>query len=182
MENAPDPEQPVQLPEALMLHILSLLPAAQQAYTARRVCKAACARLRHMTTISATSADLPLAALQEMFLHNATSMYKQWHLAAARAACGDLQGLQWLHSSGCAWDVRVCSAAAHSGDLALLQWARQQSPPCAWNKSTCSAAAAGGQLAVLQWVRQQRPPCPWDEECCSSAAKAGHLSLLQWAR
>ncbi|WIA08904.1 hypothetical protein OEZ85_008323 [Tetradesmus obliquus] len=104
MENAPDPEQPVQLPEALMLHILSLLPAAQQAYTARRVCKAACARLRHMTTISATSADLPLAALQEMFLHNATSMYKQWHLAAARAACGDLQGLQWLHSSGCAWD------------------------------------------------------------------------------
>lgn len=179
MANAPDPEQPVQLPEALMLHILSLLPAAQQAYTARRVCKAAHARLRHMTTISATSADLPLAALQEMFLQSATSMYKQWHLAAARAACGDLQGLQWLHSSGCAWDVRVCSAAAHSGNLALLQWARQQDPPCSWNKSTCSAAAAGGQLAVLQWVRQQCPPCPWDEECCSSAAKAGHLGLLQ---
>jgi hypothetical protein len=182
MENVLDPEQPAQLPEALVLHILSLLPAVQQAYTARRVCKAAHARLRHAITISASSADLPLAALQEMFLQHATGMYKHWHLAAARAACGDLQGLQWLLSSGCAWDVRVCSNAAQSGHLALLQWARQQDPPCPWNKSTCSAAAAGGQLAVLQWVRQQSLPCHWDEECCSSAAKAGHLKVLQWAR
>jgi hypothetical protein len=141
-----------------------------------------------VTTISASSADLPLVALQDMFLNHASGtytsldIYKQFQLAASRAACGDLQGLQWLRSSGCAWDECVCSSAARFGQLALLQWARQQASPCPCNKFSCSAAAAGGHVDVLQWAQQQEPPCPWDKECCGIAVKAGHLGLLQWAR
>lgn len=139
-----------QLPETIMLHILSLLPAVQQAYSARRVCRAARDRFKHITTVSACSPDLPLAALQVFFQHHAAGMYRQWDLAAARAECGDLPGLQHLHDSGCACDIRVCSFAAKARHLPVLQWARSRSPPCPWNKSTCGSAAANGHLHILQ--------------------------------
>jgi len=40
---------------------------------------------------------------------------------------------------------------------------------------TCSGAASGGHLALLQWARAQTPPAPWDEFTCTYAACAGHL-------
>jgi drug/metabolite transporter superfamily protein YnfA len=41
MDLRANPVELVQLPEEIVLQIFSLLPAVQQAYAARRVCKAA---------------------------------------------------------------------------------------------------------------------------------------------
>ena len=44
---------------------------------------------------------------------------------------------------GVAWDVRVCSAAASGGHLAMLQWLHAQG--CPWDEWACAYAAEYGQ-------------------------------------
>lgn len=99
--------------------------------------------------------------------------------AAAAAAAGHLGLLMLLHASGCLCNARVCEAAAGSGHLAILQWARNAN--LAWGDS-CWAAAGGGHLNVLEWACAQVPPCPWDATACAAAAAGGHLEALQWLR
>ena len=56
--------------------------------------------------------------------------------------------LAWAKRSGCPWDERTCASAAVNGQLAVVQWAREQAdPPCPWNERTCAGAALGGHLA-----------------------------------
>jgi len=68
---------------------------------------------------------------------------------------------------GCDWDSYTCKAAAESGHLHILQWARQHG--CDWVSSTCKVAAAGGHFHVLQWAREQG--CNWNSKTCSAAAR-----------
>jgi len=94
------------------------------------------------------------------------------------AECGQLATLQWLRQNGCSWDIETSSVAAKGGHLSVLQWARANG--CEWDSQTCSSAALGGHLSVLQWVRENE--CPWNEMTCSNAAGGGHIPILQWAR
>ena len=57
---------------------------------------------------------------------------------------------------GVAWDVRVCSAAASGGHLAMLQWLHAQG--CPWDEWACAYAAEYGHLATLQWLRSHGCP------------------------
>src|SRR5690606_28514498 len=43
----------------------------------------------------------------------------------------------------------ACTAAARGGQLAVLQWLREQR--CFWDARTMEAAAAGGHLDVIKW-------------------------------
>jgi len=86
--------------------------------------------------------------------------------------------LEWLHNTGCPWDISTCSAAAGGGHLEVLQWAREHH--CPWHRLTPAWAAEGGHLAVLQWAREHH--CPWDWRTSEYAAREGHLAVLQWVR
>ena len=101
------------------------------------------------------------------------------------AGRGDLDTLIWLweksrvHKSR--WDTGVTSAAAASGNLALLSWLRQLSPPCPWDEECTEAAETKGNLAVLQWLRSQSPACPWEwRRCILGAARSGSIDLAKW--
>lgn len=182
-----------------MLHILSLLPDVIKTCTARRVCKAAHHDFNHHTLISLSSTALPLVALQEAYYakrHDSAVILSKLHimqlhgaelrqeqLAAARAACGDLAGLQWLRSQSCSWDSLVCEKAAAGGHLEVIKWCRSQHPRCPWSSDVLNAAAEVGQLDIIRWARQQKSPCPLDgAKLCSHAAKGGQLEVLHWAR
>ena len=43
--------------------------------------------------------------------------------------------VQQLHTADVAWDACACAAAADSGHLNVIQWARMNG--CLWNKTTC---------------------------------------------
>ena len=75
-------------------------------------------------------------------------------------------------------DSCLCVAAARSGQLEELKWARANFFP--WDRDTCAYAALGGQLDVLKWASENH--CLWDENTCAYAAKGGHLETLKWAR
>jgi hypothetical protein len=71
---------------------------------------------------------------------------------------GNREVLEWLHNTGCPWDVTTAHAAAQGGHLEVLQWAREQG--CSWDADTCASAARSGHLRVLQWAREHH--CLWD--------------------
>ena len=85
-------------------------------------------------------------------------------MARRAAFWGDAAALQWmLAAGGFGHDGGgLCSVAAWSGDVAVLQLARQHGFP--WDGTTSRLAAHGGHLAVLQWARQHG--CPWNREQC----------------
>ncbi|KAF8060362.1 BMS1 [Scenedesmus sp. PABB004] len=186
----------------------------RRAWAARLVCKAARERFCGATAISLCCPELPLAAVQEAWRAAQDGGWeqqvKQYKLAEARAACGDVAGLAWLCRAGCsmddvcrvaarngqfavlewAWreglDLRdVCKGAAWGGQLAVLRWARAQTPPLPWGDSgfgVCSSAAGRGDLEMLRWARGQDEPAPWDRNACKAAADNGHLETLRWLR
>ena len=110
--------------------------------------------------------------------------YEQFHwsnfgtqVCMKAAEYGQLAALQWLRQNDCNWNSETSSAVAKGGHLSILQWARENE--CEWNSSTCFRAAEGGHLSVLQWARQNG--CEWNSHTCYLAARGGHLSVLQWA-
>ncbi|KAF8062697.1 hypothetical protein HT031_004026 [Scenedesmus sp. PABB004] len=180
------------LPEPLVLHVLSLLPPALQAWTARLVCKAA--RERFRGAISVRCPELPLAAVQEAWRaaqdddwQQQRQRRQQRRLARARAVCGDVAGLAWLYRAGCDMggeyeNESVCWEAAKHGHFAVLEWARDVRLDL---RLVCKAAAYGGQLGVLRWARAQTPPLPWGDSWCGVcflAARCGDVEMLRWAR
>lgn len=70
------------------------------------------------------------------------------------------------------------TAAASNGRLAVLEWLRErEKEECPWNEDVCEAAAGYGDLAVLQWLREE-VECPWDGRSCAVAVENGHLDVL----
>ncbi|KAF8062692.1 BGL1A [Scenedesmus sp. PABB004] len=176
LEGAPSPLP--ELPEPLVLHVLSFLPPALQAWAAKLVCRVARERFRGATVVSLRCPELPLAAVQEAWRAVGIDEEQQRQLSAARAASADVAGLAWLRGAGCdMW--AACSAAAEHGHLAVLEWARDQGLDPG---DVCWAAAQGGRLDVLRWARAQAPPLPWGDNVCSWAAQHGDLEMLRWAR
>ncbi|KAF8062625.1 hypothetical protein HT031_003954 [Scenedesmus sp. PABB004] len=176
------------LPEPLMLHVLSFLPLALQGWTAKQVCKAARDRFCGATVVSLHCRELLLAAVQQAWRAVGGDVVQQRQLAEARPACGDVAGLAWLRGAGCDMDYRVCGMAACNGEFAVVEWGRDQgldlrdAPPLPWGEDVCFWAAARGNLEMLRWARAQAEPAPWDTGVCSIAAQCGRLEALRWLR
>jgi hypothetical protein len=81
------------------------------------------------------------------------------------AASGDLLVLQWARENDCSWNEKTSANAAWIGCYAVLEWAQTNS--CPWNETTCANAALNGHLAILKWARNNG--CPWDENTCTQA-------------
>ena len=99
-------------------------------------------------------------------------------LCIAAARSGQLEDLKWARANFCPWDRDTCAGAAEGGHLEMLKWAREND--CPWDWRTCAYAAWGGHLEMLKWARANG--CPWYASTCAYAAKGGHLEVLKWAR
>ncbi len=106
---------------------------------------------------------------------------------AAAAAADNLHAFKWMltQSRPCPWDpIRCFQAFAGHGNLAAVQWIRDQypqphgKPP--WDGSCTAAAALGGSLDLLKWLRSQSPPCPWAAKTGVHAACVGSVPMLAW--
>ena len=91
---------------------------------------------------------------------------------------GNREVLEWLHNTGCPWDVKTAGAAAGGGHLEVLQWMHERG--CPWDSWTCAHAARLGHLRLLQWAREHG--CPWSELTPALCAACGQLEVLQWVR
>lgn len=98
--------------------------------------------------------------------------------------------LEYARSHGCPWDGRNWYAAAESGQLAALHWARRLDPNAharymlclcrCWTSSNPAVATNSGSSMPLGvgaytaatahgWLNVD-PPCPWDEPECKAVA------------
>lgn len=150
--------------------------------------------LRKHTVVSARAPDLPLWLLKQCYgellevqasdssTEPKQAIKKQAQLLSARAAAGDLAGIQWLRSQRCAWSSHSCAAAAEHGHLAVLRWLLAQRPACPMDAGLCAlAAASAGQLHVLQFLQDELLLRPFDLAACAEAAgAAGKQAVLDW--
>ena len=60
----------------------------------------------------------------------------------------------------------MCSSAAESGHLEILQWLRAEG--CPWNGGTCYYMVDQGHAEVLRWARENG--APWDAATRDRAA------------
>jgi hypothetical protein len=131
---------------------------------------------------------------------------RDWQFGTYCAVRGSIELLAWGVQHNYRLDARTCAAAASTGHLALLQYAREIFH-CPWNSftctqaaraghfdvlqyaygagcevstATCAAAAAAGRLDILQWLKLKH--CPWDTATCQAAAERGDLPMLIWCR
>lgn len=190
------------LPEAVVLRIFSLLSRDAQAWSARLVCKSAHAVFGSRNKINASSKDLPLWVLQQMYRHthqpkaedsNSSKPPSQLQRSPVRnPVLGSTQVIQLFDGdrqlpqaqnvgdpSTQQQDIRLLASRAAVGDIPAVEWLAGQG--ClASDGSVCTAAAGAGQLRMLRFLRQQQPPCPWDATACTAAAGAGRAEMLQW--
>ncbi|KAF8062629.1 hypothetical protein HT031_003958 [Scenedesmus sp. PABB004] len=148
------------LPEPLMLHVLSFLPPDLRAWAAKLVCKAA--RDRFRGAISLRCPELPLAAVQEAW-RAAPPLPWGEDVCFWAAARGDVEMLRWARAQAepAPWDTGVCSIAAECGRLEALRWLRASG--CPWWRRECKHAAAGnGHEALVTWILAQ-PAAPEEE-------------------
>ncbi|KAF8061318.1 hypothetical protein HT031_004409 [Scenedesmus sp. PABB004] len=182
--NAPPPPPALaELPEAL--DVFARLPPALQAWSAKRVCKAARERFRGATAVSLRCPDLPLAS--------GRWPAGQRHGSAAAAGAARRGRLRGRGGPGARRGARLGArprrrvglprvrARRGRGHLHVLELARGATPPCAWpEQRMCLLAARHGHVAVLAWLRALPRPPPWDESVWCAAAAGGHLDVLAW--
>ena len=95
----------------------------------------------------------------------------------AAAASGQLKCLQWARENDCDWDEETCSAAAREGHLECLQWAHQNN--CPWSEKTSEGAAEYGHLECLQWAIENG--CPWDKDKCRQLTEQkNYPKIVEW--
>ncbi|KAF8062709.1 hypothetical protein HT031_004038 [Scenedesmus sp. PABB004] len=161
-----------ELPEPLVLHVLSLWPPALQACAAKLVCKAA--RERFRGTRAGQLAVLEWARGEGLDLRS---------VCEAAAWVGQLAVLRWAREQTppLPWGDFVWYSAAERGDLEMLRWARAQAEPAPWAKEVCRRAAVNGQLEALRWLRANG--CPWRRCNCEFMAQSiGHEAMIAWIR
>lgn len=135
-----------QLPNSVILHILTILPP-QQLPWARFIHKAAHHEFISYKHVSASCQELPSWTLQRMYA--ACTEDKQRHLLVQyRAAAGDAAAVQWLKNAPrmnpASCSPAVCAVAAGNGHIHVLRCLRSGQRPCPWDHTACTAAAAGG--------------------------------------
>lgn len=151
--------------------------------------------------MSAKQPDLPLWLLQQQFADICSTkapaasddpaesnqkqliQVRQAQLLSARAAAGDVAGVQWLRSHGCAWSSHSTLAAAEAGHVEVLAWLLSQRPAsCPMDAGLCAlAAATAGQVHVLDFLKAELLLRPFDLAACAEAASAaGQQETLDW--
>lgn len=86
---------------------------------------------------------------------------------SAQACAYTLSLMPGSLQQGCPWSSSTCRAAAASGHLHLLRWARGQG--CPWDWRVYLAAASGGHLPVMEWA--------WCQGCASLPMRALSTSV-----
>jgi hypothetical protein len=93
---------------------------------------------------------------------------------------GQLAAMQHLRNTGCEWDVETLTwHAAHSGNIELVEWLRQQ-PGIVFDGFDLSAAALNGHRAMCEHLLSIG--CRWDTDICSDLVANGDLEELRLAR
>ncbi|GFH53334.1 hypothetical protein CTEN210_09810 [Chaetoceros tenuissimus] len=93
------------------------------------------------------------------------------------ARAGNLNGLKWLLSQGCLWNLKRCARhAAEYGNIEMMIWLKSKG--CNFDEETFAAAAGKGHLEVLQWLRSEN--CSWDKEACLNAIRNGHMDVIRF--
>jgi hypothetical protein len=107
------------------------------------------------------------------------------HLRLA-AEGGHLECAQWIRKvCNTEWTVYVSHSAAGSGNLALLQWCKEQG--CPFDLYTLFSAARSGNLDVVRWVTTTIPiPLMQNltrehiKQLLSTSIASGNLDLVKW--
>ncbi|RLN96148.1 hypothetical protein BBJ28_00013346 [Nothophytophthora sp. Chile5] len=128
---------------------------------------------------NAAAADGASAYLQ--FVHSRFPQEMPWpsNPAAAAAANGHLDILQWLHSElGVELAERTMAQAAENGHLNVVQWLHANN--CEHDDaSALESAALCGHFEIVRWLHDNL-----HDECTRRAmtwaAGAGHLEIVQW--
>lgn len=111
----------------------------------------------------------------------ARGLLKQQPAACTEAAASNKMAvLRQLREWQVPWNAETATAAAGTGNLAMLQWITGQESAPKLKSGACKAAAAGGHFHVLQWLRARTPPAPWGADALAAAARDGHLVMVRW--
>jgi hypothetical protein len=93
--------------------------------------------------------------------------------------CPPLHFLQWWKArSRRSFDGNVCNMAAFGGQIATLQWLRDNVDDRHWNTNLFACAAAGGDVRMLMWLDAH--DCPIDTTSYHAAATHHRLDALMW--
>eukprot|EP00873_Tetraselmis_striata_P001498 jgi/Tetstr1/421762/TSEL_012666.t1 len=105
-------------------------------------------RIDHRVLTLPPGAEPPEWKLLQWAVEQGCALVGDSQVLRATAMGSRLEVLHWgAQSRG--WPLQHISEwAAEAGQLAALQWAREQD--CPWNERICMAAAKGGHLEVLQ--------------------------------
>ena len=100
-------------------------------------------------------------------------------LVGCEAILGNqFETLQWLLNKF-SWDgLKLCSTAAKTGNLLILQFLHKNQ--IQWNHFVSIEAAKGGHLELLKWALENG--CEYNLKTWFNAAKYGHLEVLKWAK
>lgn len=100
-------------------------------------------------------------------------------ICSAAASSGNLQIIQMAIDNKCQWcPWAVCFAAAKKGHLNVLRWAQEHNYP--WDSAMCKYAALNGHFEVLRWLHANK--CPWNWDTYTAAVERGELDVLIWLR
>lgn len=125
-----------------------------------------CSFLEPDTRAVLNSVSTELAAINKGYrLAHDKTIYYRWTAL----------GKWYLRECNLPKTAKICSDIAYEGNLALLQWVRQQG--CPWDEETCYLAARMGRLNVLQWARKKG--CPWHDWHCEAASRQ-HPDTSRW--
>lgn len=125
--------------------------------------------IRFMSTFGGL--DVPNDYLRSRFAVEAAKNGKLDVLMEMKASYPVLFNNMLTHSD-------VCTAAALSGKVEVLDWVRNEGVP--WNKWTLALGVRSGKAEVVEYLLENH--CPRDEWSCYEAAYSGKIDLLKLLR
>lgn len=125
-----------------------------------------------------TRADLFYMSFRPTFLTE--RLMSNVYLSSVAARNGYLNLLQWLVLSKFKINKRAWQEAAKSGQIEVLQWAKDVIDEVVIDEELFAFAAAFGHLELLQWLKSIG--CPCDTNACMAATAGGFWEVLKWLR
>ena len=123
----------------------------------------------------------PLWALKQRGIEQLTPG-QQDAVMRSLAAAGDQEGLTWMHQQLGRLPTSVAMAAAATGQLGVLQWAKKHG--CSTGgRHVFQAAACAGHLHVIEWLEGEGDLYYPSTQVAQRAADfSGNVHMLNWAR
>ena len=103
-----------------------------------------------------TFAQLQRERVLKRLPEGATTLYK----TPLHAVVTSVNLCAWARDAGCPWNASICAAAAHKGNIEVLEWAKANG--CAWDWRTYEWAGKAGHLQVQQWALDHGCPTGGD--------------------